>query len=124
MKKTVLIVDDSLIDQEVLAAIVAKLGYASVVRNDGFDALQYLGMHAEEVSAILLDIYMSGIDGISMMGHLGKKHPNIPVIVISGSEDPADMNAVTKLGAVGYIQKPMPLAEAEKTLRDLLDKVT
>lgn len=121
MKNTVLIVDDAPVDCEVLKAIVTRLGYKAVVCHDGFEALQYIKTHGE-VLMVLLDIYMPNVDGISALGNLKKHYPKMPVVIVSGSEDDHDAAVTKKLGAAGYLKKPVPLDELSESIKQLIEK--
>ncbi len=117
---TILIVDDAPLYQATLAAVVKKLGFVAEICGDGSIVIPRLNQDASGVAAILLDIYMPEIDGISTLGHIRHNWPNLAVIVISGSEDSDDKATVLELGAIGYIKKPFAPDAIEARLRSLL----
>lgn len=121
MEKTILIVDDSPLCHDILKSVVKRLGYGSAICEDGQEAIRYLSIHSGSVAAVLLDIYMPQIDGISTLGHFRSNYPALPVIVISGSEDDADEKTVNALGAAGFIKKPLILASVHETIRGFLE---
>ena len=57
---------------------------------------------------MLVDLSMPGIDGFSGIAAFGKLRPELPVIVISSSENPADVRRSLRAGALGYIPKSTP----------------
>ena len=119
-KNTILIVDDCPIYQSLLQKLVEKAGFLAESCTDGMQAMIRTNSNMENVAAVLLDIYMPEIDGISMLGHLRSKYPALPVYVISGSDDPDDKTGVLALGAAGYIAKPMNSEAIEVLTQTLL----
>jgi DNA-binding NarL/FixJ family response regulator len=58
-----------------------------------------------DLDLILLDYYMPGTDGYSLLGQLCDRHPQIPVVVISGSSDPVLAHKALERGAAGFLSK-------------------
>ena len=58
-----------------------------------------------DLDAIVLDLELHGIQGYEALAELGRSHPNIPVIVLSHSEDPRDVRKSLAAGALGYVPK-------------------
>lgn len=88
------------------------------VVNDGQEAMQYLCGHGPYAdrdkhplpNVILLDLKMPRINGYEFLVWLRSKAPGdlrlIPVLVMSGSALPEDINRVYSLGANSYVVKP------------------
>lgn len=111
--KTILIVDD---DEELVLRLSEKMreeGYHVLTAFSGKDAIALAIKHKPFV--ITLDIVMPEMDGWEVLQKLQQHESckNIPVIIISKSDDLATSTA---LGAVGYIQKP---ASKELILREI-----
>lgn len=106
-KNLILIVDDCPVYQGSLQFVVEKQGYTTETCEDGMKAMIRTNTNMDNVAAILLDIYMPEIDGISLLGHLRSKYPHIPVHIISGSTDGDDKMAALNLGAASFIPKPL-----------------
>ena len=120
MKNTVVIVDDTLIYQQMLKSIVEKLGFEVVLCSDGVEAIACLREHSASVVAVFLDIYMPQIDGISVLGHFRSHYPSLPIIMITGSEDASDKASADGLGAVGFLKKPFSVDSISATIAQLL----
>jgi DNA-binding NarL/FixJ family response regulator len=58
-----------------------------------------------EVDLVLLDLRMPGVNGFSGLTFLRSQYPAVPVIVVSGIEDPATIRTCIEFGASGYIPK-------------------
>ena len=87
--KTILIVDDSAICREPIAAALRLKGYKTICAADGLDALAALEREKEKPALALLDISMPRMDGITLLAAM-RKHPeykNIPVILLTAVQD-------------------------------------
>ncbi len=97
---------------------------------DGAQALEFMERGEKDPDApspqvLLLDLNLPKIDGIEVLRKIraGGKYKDIPVIVITSSDSPADRSESARLGA-GYFRKPPAYAEFLKigaTLRRLLE---
>ncbi len=64
-----------------------------------------------DISLVLLDIMMPGLDGFEVLDHMRQHEENIPVIMLTGiQETPAKIDSLT-LGADDYITKPFSVDE-------------
>lgn len=101
-----LIVDDHPIVREGIAAVLARAGPDTVVlqARDASEALRLVDAHAD-LDVVLLDLSMPGMDGHSALPEFGRRRPELPVIVLSSSEDPRDIKRALGAGALGYIPK-------------------
>ena len=106
-QKTILIIDDCPIYQKILQTIAHNAGFTTESCATGMAAMIRTNIHMENVAAILLDIYMPDIDGISLLGHFRSKYPTIPVYIFSGTLDDDDQKSALNMGAAQFIQKPM-----------------
>ncbi|MBF0120491.1 MAG: response regulator [Desulfobacterales bacterium] len=103
---TILVVDDSPINRQLLETALSKEGYRIVKAPDGPTARKLA--EAETPDLILLDIMMPGEDGFEVMKKL-KQNPNtssMPVIFLTGVSEIDSKLTGFDLGAVDYITKP------------------
>src|SRR5262245_56802373 len=110
--QTVLVVDDSQISRKIMAAFLEKEGYRSIQAEDGAQALK----QAQEAlpDLILLDVIMPGPDGYEVCRTL-KADPRtaeIPIIFLTGVNDPENKVKGIELGASDYVTKPFNREEA------------
>jgi DNA-binding NarL/FixJ family response regulator len=101
-----LIVDDHAIVRDGLAAVLRLIGPDTEILQAG-DAEAGLRLAQEhlDLDAVLLDLEMPGGDGLSVVPEFGKRRPDLPVIILSSSEDPQDVRRALALGALGYVPK-------------------
>jgi two-component system, chemotaxis family, chemotaxis protein CheY len=105
-KKSVLIVDDSIDIQMVLAKLLSAHGYEVTCANNGREALERLQTMAILPGVILLDIMMPDMDGYEFR-HIQEKDPRLvsaPVVIMTAAGD-VQTKAI-KIGAKGFLKKP------------------
>ncbi len=101
-----LIVDDHPVLREGLAALLRQTGpdTAIVQAENATMALGLLDQHPD-LDVVVLDLMMPGIGGMAAITEFGRKRPDLPVIVLSSSEDPHEARRALALGALGYVPK-------------------
>ena len=97
-----LVVDDHPVLREGLAALLRQAGPDTAVLSagDSGQGLSIADAH-QDLDAVILDLAMPGIDGMSAILEFGKRRPQLPVIVLSSSEDPRDVRRALASGALG-----------------------
>ena len=130
MSKTppmILLVEDNEDDFEATQRSLEKNHFINPVHwcQSGQEALDYLfeNNNKQMPDLVLLDLNMPGIDGRQVLQRIkdNDKTKKIPVIILTTSGDPIDIEMCYKLGASTYIQKPVnfeSLTEAVKTIKD------
>ena len=106
-KDTILIVDDLEVNRWILAESFGD-SYEILEADGGEQALVLLEQYRADISVILLDLIMPGMDGYEVIQKL-KENPktrDIPVIFLTGAADSENEKKGLSLGAVDYIQKP------------------
>ena len=106
----VLIVDDDDAVRGILLDLLSDR-YQCNTASTAEEAFQYLEI--ENYDAVLTDIAMAGLTGIELMKRVQLKDLDTPVILISGKNDEQDSEALIKLGAFAYLNKPFSLDEIE-----------
>lgn len=101
----ILIVDDSIVQAAQLKAILDG-EYDVIIAQTGEEGLRLAGI--ENLSLILLDVVMPGMDGFTLLKKLQEEiiTQSIPVILVTSLSDVADEQHGLVLGAVDYITKP------------------
>ncbi len=119
-KKTVLVVDDAKENLAILVEIL-KASYRVKVAKDGERALR-ISQASPPPDLILLDVMMPGLDGYETCRRLkadaATRH--IPVVFITGHKDPEEETKGLRLGAVGYLSKPIDPATVLGKVADVL----
>lgn len=104
-----LIVDDHPVVRDGLAALLRQLGSEVTVllAEGGSQGLGLADGHPD-LDLVVLDLAMPGSDGFATLHEFGRLQPQLPVIVVSSSEDPRDVRRALAAGALGYIPKSAP----------------
>ena len=126
-KRSVLLVEDEPINQEMMKAILAD-SYDVAVAGTGEEALSVLGASPDAFSIVLLDLNLPGMGGIDLLKRI-KADPafsRLPVIVMTADGD-AEVECLT-IGAIDFIPKPYPqpkviLARIRRTVELSEDRV-
>jgi DNA-binding NtrC family response regulator len=80
-------------------------------------ALQFLEFETYDV--VLTDISMPGMGGFAILKHITERHPETPVIVISGQAD-VERDDMLALGAFAFFAKPFQLDEVEAAVQSAI----
>lgn len=73
----------------------------------GEDALEAVAEDPDGVDVVFTDIYMSGLSGLDLCARLRAKHPDIPVIVVTGQQSIDAAVAALRAGAYDFVMKPL-----------------
>ena len=103
----ILIADDSRFQGQLLASYLSGKGFEAVFAQDALQAWTAALRCAPQL--ILLDINMPGGTGTEVLKRLrmSTRTQHIPVIVVTGEENPATESTVRGLGAVDFLHKPV-----------------
>ena len=82
-------------------------------------ALAYL--EDEPYDVVLTDISMPGLSGVELLSRVRQRHPDVPVIIISGIDDREHADGLVELGAYEYLVKPFRLEELETSVARALE---
>lgn len=102
----ILLVDDHALVREGVKFVLERYNAATDVleANDCAVALDLAAQHPD-IDLVLLDLSLPGMTGFEGLCCLQERLPNIPIVVLSASEDPAHIRQALARGARGYIPK-------------------
>lgn len=83
------------------------------------EAMAALGIEAE-VDLVLLDLKMPGVSGFSGLNYLRSQYPAVPVVVVSGTDEPTTIRTCMEFGASGFIPKTTPIETMNIAIRTVL----
>jgi DNA-binding NarL/FixJ family response regulator len=101
-----LVIDDHPIVLDGIAALLAGSSPDTTVitARDAPTGLRLADANPD-LDIVLLDLKLPGVSGHAAIAEFGRLRPSLPVIVLSSSEDPADVRKAIGLGALGYVPK-------------------
>lgn len=113
-----LVVDDHPVFRDGMAALLKQAADNTTVLQapecaTAFDIVE----SNPDIDAVFVDLMMPGMTGDMAVREFGKRRPELPVIVLSSSENPSDVRRALNAGALGYIPKsanPQTLLSALK----------
>jgi CheY-like chemotaxis protein len=131
---TLLIVEDSDEYFEVLSRIITDASDLELLIDrciDGDDAIDYLnrdGIYANEIDRlhpdlVILDLNLPGTDGREVLAVI-KTNPHlktIPVVILTTSSNPKDIQTCYQSGVNSYLLKPMKIDQLRSLVRILID---
>ncbi|PJI07697.1 MULTISPECIES: response regulator transcription factor [Clostridium] len=113
-----LIVEDDKELSRVLVKGLEKYEYVSDVAFDGEEGLYYIETNVYD--AVILDINLPKIDGITLCRNIREKFINTPIIMLTARTDTEDKILGLDSGADDYLGKPFELKELSARLRALI----
>lgn len=119
MFPSVLIVDDEPSILQSLSGLLADEGFEVLTASNGYEALKVISSNSPDL--VLLDIWMPGIDGIETLKEIKKNNPYIQVIIITGHGTIETAVEATKLGAFGFIEKPLSIDRVIVSINNALN---
>ncbi|MBL1271818.1 MAG: two-component system nitrogen regulation response regulator GlnG [Marinobacter maritimus] len=104
------IVDDDRSIRWVLERALSQAGMQTTVFESGENIMRRL--EREQPDAIISDIRMPGVDGITLLSHIVEAHPDVPVIIMTAHSDLESAVASYQTGAFEYLPKPFDVDDA------------
>jgi DNA-binding NarL/FixJ family response regulator len=116
-----IIVDDHPLFRGALSqALGDAFADAEVLQSGSLDELTQLLTTAGEIDLILLDLTMPGVHGVSGLLYLRAQHPEVPVVIVSASDDPSTIRQCLDCGASGFIPKSQPVEAMRDAIRRIM----
>jgi two-component system response regulator GlrR len=114
----VLIVDDDPEVLDLLGTFLVAFGYEVERALHGADALMAVGSSRPDV--VLLDFRMDGLDGVEVLKRIRARDASLPVIIVTGHDNPALRRETQELGVQGYLLKPVDPEQLKRAVAGVL----
>lgn len=111
----ILLAEDERSLARAIVALLEKNNYSADAVHDGAEALEYLA--AENYDAVILDIMMPKVDGLTVLRQLRERGNLIPVLLLTARSEVEDKVLGLDMGANDYLTKPFATAELLARLR-------
>ena len=117
-----LVVEDEQINQQILQAILTKLGHRTTIAGDGYSALELLKTNSFDI--ILMDVQMPELDGLATTKIIRSSEHyrhvrDIPIIALTAYAMAGDKEKCLEAGMNSYLAKPVDIKALEKGLKSL-----
>lgn len=119
---TILVVDDQKSSAELVRRWLEADGHTVVTVDSGEAALEAVKTHPPDL--ILLDIMIPAPSGFEVCQRIKRDRAtrHIPILLMSGLQDPANWKRGLELGAAGFLAKPLRGDELRAKVRDTLGR--
>jgi len=125
MKLKILLIEDDLDDIELLQDALLKQGVSYTMEdvNDGNEALDYIQLNKGIPDIIILDMNLPKVHGRDVIPaiKLSENFSNIPLLILTTSSSPDDIEYAYKNGANKYLKKPATVEEIRETVKTILE---
>ncbi len=111
----ILLAEDERSLSRAVIALLEKNNYSADAVYDGAEALEYLA--AENYDAVILDIMMPKMDGLTVLRKLRERGSRIPVLLLTAKSEVEDKVLGLDTGANDYLTKPFATAELLARIR-------
>ena len=101
----ILIIDDEKQNNETIRDILEDVNYWTALANSASEAKTIVAV--EDFDLVLLDVWMPGQDGMSLLEEWIIDGFDTPIVMMSGHAEPSDIVRALKLGAVDFLKKPL-----------------
>ena len=111
----ILVVEDEPRIAQFLHKGLGKDGHDVVVAEDGEVGLFLL--LTEPFDAVVLDVTLPGRSGVEVLRDLRRQHPDLPVVMLTGHDDPVARRTCMDAGASGFLPKPLVFEDLRTEVR-------
>jgi DNA-binding NtrC family response regulator len=101
----ILIIDDEKDNTEIIKDILEDVNYTTVLARSAIEAKAIIAVNSFDL--ILMDVWMPGQDGISLLSEWYSEGFSTPIVMMSGHAEPSDIVKAMKLGATDFLKKPL-----------------
>ena len=116
----ILVVEDSPTNQKIACKILEKIGYRSVVAEDGQQALDKLQEQRQEIALILMDCRMPVMDGLQATQAIRAQGDDIPIVALTANNTEEDRAACLQVGMDEFLTKPINKLKLQEVLQTLI----
>ncbi|MFT6917104.1 MAG: DNA-binding NarL/FixJ family response regulator [Motiliproteus sp.] len=122
LAQKIIIADDHPLFRAALKqAVLQAVAGVEIIETDSLVSLQETVATHADADLVLLDLHMPGTSGFTGLAYLRGQNSGMPVVVVSGSEQPQVMLRAIEYGASGFIPKSAPLEVISGAIRAVLE---
>jgi two-component system cell cycle sensor histidine kinase/response regulator CckA len=120
-REQILVVDDEVPILDMMQQHLHKMGYRVTTRADSLEAMNTFRANPDQFDLVITDHTMPGLLGADLAGELGSIRPDLPVILMTGLNEPPDLTTSRYASLRSVFQKPIDFVELSHCLRKFLD---
>ena len=115
---TILVVEDEEALRLAVSSMLRKAGFAVLEAADGSEAIRMIGIHAAEITEMLLDVTLPGVASTEVLREARRLRPDLRVIVTSAYSQQKVAAMSSDLGTQPFVRKPYHVADIMRLLGD------
>ena len=119
----ILIIDDDKNIRDLLEDLLVNNGYRAASASNGEEGVKLFNKFKEDVSLIILDLVMPGMNGEEVFIKLKELDPFVKVIISTGYASEEQASRMLKQGAKGLLRKPYKASQFLLQVRETIDNV-
>lgn len=116
----ILVVDDEAAIRDITKTSLETCNYEVLTARDGIEATVLYAQHKEEIQAVLMDVMMPDMDGLTAALTLRKINPEVKIIAVSGLPTNDRVAGVMHADVNAFLSKPYTTQELLETLHSVL----
>ena len=113
---TVLLVEDEPTSRTLIARWLERDGYRVEVAESAEEAFEVLSRSLPD--AVCLDLELPGMGGLEALGQIAKRHPRLPVLILTADREVETVVSAMQRGAYDYLAKPVDRTKLATTMRN------
>ena len=117
----ILVVDDEIPVLDMMQQRLRKMGYRVITRADSVEAMKTFRADTEHFDLVITDHTMPDLLGAELAEAMGDLRPDLPVILMTGLNQPPDLSGSRYVQRRQIFQKPINFVELSHSLRQFLD---
>ena len=117
---TILLVEDEVPVRMFSAHALSNKGYKVIEAGSGEEALAIINEHGKEISLVVTDVIMPGMNGPLFVAELRKIYPDIKVIFMSGYAEEAFADTYATVEEFYFLSKPFTLEQLAVKVKEIL----
>lgn len=110
-EELILLIDDETAICQIAKTTLETYNYRVVTASNGMDAIALFAKYKEHIHAVLIDMMMPSMDGLTTIPVLRSFNPNLYIVAMSGITSPETVTQVKKLGVQSFLAKPFTTRE-------------
>ncbi|MDJ0737692.1 MAG: response regulator [Nostocaceae cyanobacterium] len=116
----ILLVEDETSIAQITKASLEHYNYKILTAADGIEAIALFAQNKDKISAVLMDMMLPSLDGLTAICTIHKINPEVKIIVTSGLMSSSKMAEAMAIGVKTFLSKPYTVKELLNTLQQLL----
>ncbi len=111
--------DDEEALREIISEVLSLLNIDSIIAEDGFQALEAVRKHKDEIDLFLIDLFMPNMSGEETFEKINELAPNRPVIFMSGYDKNSDTMPELSRENQKFLKKPFGISDLKNLVESM-----